>query len=68
MAGEVKDTIESIAKDGIKRAQGDQGSVETHSIQDLIAADKHLTAKKASRNPMAHVKRVRISPPGGTGT
>lgn len=32
-----------------KRAAGDSGSVEQHSIPDQIAADKHNAAKAASR-------------------
>jgi len=32
---------------GPKRASGDSGSVEQHSLSDQIAADKHLASKQA---------------------
>lgn len=68
MADEIKDTIEQVAKDGIRRARGDQGEVEMMSVSDLIAADRHIANKAASSNPATKIKRARLSPPGGTGT
>lgn len=50
---------------GPKRASGDSGSVEQHSLKDQIAADKHLESKKASRSKGLGIKLVKISP-GGT--
>lgn len=65
MAG-IEDNIKTAAT-GIKRASGDQGSAEVHSLPDQIAADKYFENKKATRagkNPL-NAMRVRIKPPGG---
>jgi hypothetical protein len=35
---------------GPKKATGDSGSIEQHSLQDQIEADRYLAAKKASAN------------------
>jgi len=50
---------------GPKRAAGDSGSVEQHSLKDQIAADKYLESKTASRSKGLGVKLLKISP-GGT--
>lgn len=50
---------------GPRKASGDSGSVEQHSLQDQIAADKYLESKKASRSKGLGIKLVKISP-GGT--
>ena len=64
MADELDNTIRENAS-GPKRASGDSGSVEQHSIADQIAADKHLASKQASRAKGLGVKLAKISP-GGT--
>ena len=61
-------TIETAIKDnanGPKRASGDAGSVEQHSLTDQIAADKHLGAKEAMKTKGLGIKLLKISP-GGT--
>jgi len=50
---------------GPRRASGDSGSVEQHSLPDQIAADKYLESKKASRAKGLGVKFAKLSP-GGT--
>jgi hypothetical protein len=50
---------------GPRKASGDSGSVEQHSLADQIAADKHLESKKASRAKGLGVKLAKIDP-GGT--
>jgi len=50
---------------GPKRAQGDSGSIEQHSLQDQIAADKYLASKNATRHGIG-IKTVKISPDGTT--
>lgn len=53
-----------------KRASGDSGSVEMHSIKDQIDADRYSEAKKrtrAGKSPLAGL-RTRMRPPGGTGS
>ena len=64
MAG-IEEEIKTAAT-GVKRASGDEGSAEVHSLPDQIAADKHYEAKKATRSgktPLAGM-RFRIKPPG----
>ncbi len=64
MSDDLKDTIKQNAE-GPKRASGDAGSVDQHSIPDQIAADKYLAGKDAvSRNPAKAFTRVKIVPPG----
>jgi len=66
MADDATDIVTSAGK--AKRVSGDQGSVEVHSIQDQIAADRYNESKKRSRarNPFAGL-RTRQRPPGATG-
>ena len=61
-------TLENSIKDnaaGPKRASGDAGSVEQHSLTDQIAADKHLGAKDAMKTKGLGIKLIKLSP-GGT--
>jgi hypothetical protein len=64
MADDLSDMIEENAT-GPKRASGDSGSVEQHSLGDQIAADKYLAAKKAAQAKGIGVKLAKICP-GGT--
>jgi hypothetical protein len=50
---------------GPRRVQGDAGSVEQHSLQDQIAADKYLQSKKAAKSKKFPLRLHKISP-GGT--
>jgi len=60
----LEDTIRENAA-GPKRVQGDSGSMEQHSLQDQIAADKYLASKEAVRRGIG-IKTVKISPDGTT--
>ena len=64
MSQGLEDAIEQNAS-GPKRASGDAGSVEQHSIADQIAADKHLASKKAVKSKGLGIKLTKLSP-GGT--
>ena len=64
MSQGLEDAIEQNAS-GPKRASGDAGSVEQHSIPDQIAADKHLASKKAVKSKGLGIKLTKLSP-GGT--
>lgn len=55
--------IETIAT-GPKRAQGDFGSYENQSIDDLIKADKYLASKRAKRG----FRITKISPGNAIGS
>lgn len=63
MADEIRDAIQESAI-GPKKVQGDEGTVEQHSLSDQIAADKYLAAKTGTRSPTAGLKFLKISPPG----
>jgi len=64
MAEDLDNTIRENAA-GPKRASGDSGSVDQHSLKDQIEADKYLAGKDAaSKNPAKAFTRVKIVPPG----
>jgi hypothetical protein len=63
MTDDLSDKIKDNAT-APKRASGDSGSVEQHSLQDQIAADKYLESKKASRKKGLGIKVAKISPGG----
>lgn len=47
-----------------RRASGDSGSVEQHSLPDQIEADKYLAAKNAARKKGLGIKLVKLVPSG----
>lgn len=49
---------------GPKKAQGDAASVEQHSLQDQIAADRYLAARQAMRAKGKGLRLTKLSPPG----
>ena len=51
---------------GPKKVSGDAGSVERHSIADLIEADKYLASKEAAKSHGLGIKLSRIEPDGTT--
>ena len=64
MADDLDNTIRENAA-GPKRARGDSGEMEQHSLKDQIEADKYLAGKDAvSANPARAFVRVKIVPPG----
>jgi len=67
MAETNPDLDQSIADNaaGPKRAQGDSGSVERHSLRDQINADRYLASKKAAQRRDRGLRMNRIAPPGG---
>ncbi len=58
------DTVIQENAAGLRRASGDSGSVEQHSIRDQIAADRYLQSKKASRKSGLGLKFNKLSPGG----
>ncbi len=60
---DLKDAILENAK-GPKKVQGDSGSVEQHSLQDQIAAERFLQSKKAAQKPGLGIKLTKLSPDG----
>jgi len=63
MSDEIKDAIESNAT-GPKRASNETGSVEQHSIQDQIAADKHVASGEAVKKKPRGLRFSKLEPPG----
>jgi len=62
------ENLDSTIRDnaaGPKRARGDAGEMEQHSLTDQIAADKYLASKKAAAGKGLGIKLAKISP-GGT--
>lgn len=47
-----------------KRAKGDSGEVEQHSLADQIEADRYLASKKAAKSRNAGIKFFKLVPPG----
>jgi hypothetical protein len=64
MADDLKTSIAENAA-GPKRARGDQGEVEQHSLPDQIAADRYLGSKSVSARPHRAVRFAKLVPPGG---
>ena len=49
---------------GPKKATGDSGSVEQHSLNDQIAADRYLASKKAAKSRGLGIRLSKLVPPG----
>lgn len=62
MAEETEDTILENAL-APKRASGDSGSMEQHSIEDQIAADRYKRAKQTATRGLG-LRFVKLIPPG----
>ncbi len=63
MTEELDKAIEENAT-GPKRAKGDSGEVEQHSLKDQVEADRYLNSKKASRSNGLGVRKSKLIPPG----
>jgi hypothetical protein len=59
----LKDAIRENAL-GPKKVQSDAGSVEQHSLQDQIAAERFLSAKEAVKKPGLGIKLTKLAPDG----
>jgi len=67
MADDLDNTIRENAQ-GPKRAAGDSGSVEQHSLTEQIEADKYLAGKHEPRQAvLGHREVIRHRPSGLTG-
>jgi len=65
MADDLTDTIASNAAQP-RKASGDSGSVENHSLDDLIKADRYLKSESAATGTGLGIKRTKIVPPGAS--
>ncbi len=61
----MSDNAEQIAQNALKpkKMAGDAGSVEQHSIPDMIEADRYAKAV-AGRGGRGGIRRTKIIPPG----
>ena len=63
------DSIDNIIRTnaaGPKRAKGDSGEMEQHSLKDQIAADKHLASSEAAAGKGLGIRLVKLSPSGAS--
>ena len=60
LTGEILENATSI-----KRASGDSGSAEQHSIPDQIAADRYAKSQQAARRGLGF-RRVQLRPGGNS--
>jgi hypothetical protein len=51
---------------GPKKVASDAGSVEQHSLQDQIAAERFLASKETTRKPGLGIRLTKLSPDGTT--
>ncbi len=74
MADDVKDAIEKNAQ-GPRRAKGDVGEVQQHSLKDQpltsgvdvkgqADADRYLASREARSKPHKSLRFAKLSPPG----
>lgn len=49
-----------------KRAKGDQGEMEQHSLKDQIEADRYLASKEAARGKGLGIRISKLVPPGAS--
>ena len=61
-----EDLEQNIAENAAnpKRAKGDSGEIEQHSLQDQIAADRYLAAKNAAKRKGLPFRTTKLVPPG----
>ena len=64
MAKDLDKDIRRNAK-GPRRARGDSGEMEQHSLKDQIEADRYLASKEAAKRGLG-VKRSKLVPPGAS--
>ena len=62
LVADLKQVIEDAAA-GPAKASGKAGAVEQHKLADLIAADKHLSAKTGLATSTMGIRRMQMEPP-----
>lgn len=61
-AGDLSDAIEQAAQEPLS-ASGDEGSMQSRSINELIDADRYLASKRAAHTGRGF-RMTKLSPPG----
>jgi hypothetical protein len=62
MSEDLENTIRENAS-GPKRARGDQGEMEQHSLAEQVEADRYLNSKQAMKKGRGF-RMTKLSPPG----
>ena len=62
MSEDLEQTIRDNAA-GPKRARGDQGEMEQHSLAEQVEADRYLSSKQAMKKGRGF-RMTKLSPPG----
>ena len=63
----MNDDLEEVIREnaqGPKRAQGDSGRIEQHSLSEQIEADRYLTTKRAMKQGNSGLRFNKLVPPG----
>ncbi|MAE40161.1 MAG: hypothetical protein CML07_04450 [Psychrobacter sp.] len=63
MGTNLEDTIRTNAE-GPKRAKGDSGEMEQHSLKDQIEVDRYLNSKTAVNSKSRGLQFSKLVPPG----
>ena len=63
MAEQLTEQIRENAQ-GPRRASGDSGSVEQHSLTEQMAADRYLASKEAAKRKGMGIRVGKMIPPG----
>ena len=63
MPDQLTDAITENAQ-GPRKASGDSGSMEQHSLKEQIDADRYLASKNAAKKKGFGVSTAKIVPPG----
>ena len=63
MTEDLEGTIRENAQ-GPRRASGDSGSVDQHSISEQIEADRYLASKQAVKSRKLGLRINKLVPPG----
>lgn len=62
-ASDIREAVETNAT-GPKRAKGDEGEVEQHSLSEQDAIASKAVANEAAAQPHRGIRFTQISPPG----
>jgi len=63
MSDELDNAIEQAAQEP-KRAKGDMGEIEAHSLRDQVEAAKYLASKVEVKKPLRGLRFNKLVPPG----
>lgn len=65
MPADLSETVTDAAE-GPRKASGDAGSYESHSLPDLIKADQYTKASTGAEKPHRGLRFTKLIPPGAS--